>query len=268
MSAKATAKVWEHSKARGNEKLLLLCYADYAHDDGTGSYPSAKTLADKTGLDERSILNVRKRLVEAGEIRIRTERSEYGTPIIDIVYGDGSNAAVIRTIHEQGRKNIPPPEKSSPNSVVVSIQESPEEDSGEETTTRLGENFSPPSNSFPASTELLALWEGYGVVGEWLHPIAAIIDARPDGYTEVGDLLDYFDAWNHHAETDRKLGPAWLASQFKSLAQMSPNTPRAFRWMDHAPAPSAKGEAWRSYTAETDPASLAYQLLKGTTDAT
>jgi hypothetical protein len=248
MSAKATAKVWEHSRSKGNEKLLLLAYADYAKDDGTGACPSAKTLAAKTGLDERSILNIRSRVIANGELHMRTERSEYGTPICDIAYGDGSNAAVIRTLHGEGGKNLPPPEKSSPDSVVVSSPEMTPEDSPEETTTRSGENFSSPRNIFP----LLARWSLFGLDGEWLHGIAAAILDRPNHEEELADLERYYQTWNQYAAPEKTLGPAWLASQYKALAQMSPNTDREFHWMDHAPTPSGRGEAWRSYTAETE----------------
>lgn len=103
MSAKATAKVWEHSKAKGSEKLLLLCYADYADDNGLGACPSMPTLCQKTGLTRQGLTDVRRRLVEAGEIYIRDELSDYGTPTVDIAYGDGSNQAYIEVIHETGK---------------------------------------------------------------------------------------------------------------------------------------------------------------------
>lgn len=110
---------------------------------------------------------------------------------------------------------------------------------------------------------MLAVWESYGLSGEWLHDLADRLDRRPNVDEEVNDILDYVDKWNHYATANRKLGPGWIAAQFKALATSSPTTERRFRWMDHAPAPSAKGEAWRSYTQTADPNSLAYQLLQG-----
>lgn len=143
MSAKATSHAWDDPRPTGNEKLLLLCYADYAHDDGTYSCPSAKTLADKTGLDERTIRRVRTRLVDIGCIRIRAELSEYSTPIIDMVYSDGSNQRVIASLYDFGGSQIAPPGKLPPHLVVVSSNDSAIQDL-EETTTESDGKLPPP----------------------------------------------------------------------------------------------------------------------------
>lgn len=115
MSAKATAKVWEYSKAKGSEKLLLLCYADHANDDGLGAYPSMPTLMTKTGLTRQGLTDVRRRLVESGEICIRPDLSEFGTPIIDIVYSDNSNQAIIAAIHGEDVKDLPTAQEFYPD---------------------------------------------------------------------------------------------------------------------------------------------------------
>lgn len=111
----------------------------------------------------------------------------------------------------------------------------------------------PPYDEDPDRTQTLAVWQSYGLQGEWLTDLADRISHRPSADEEVNDILDYVDRWNHYATKERKLGPGWIAAQFKALAAMSPNTDRRFRWMDHAPAASAKGEAWRAYTNDTDP---------------
>lgn len=51
--------------------LTLLAIADYCHPDGTGAYPSIATLAQKTGLTERSVQRIVHQLRDAGVITIK-----------------------------------------------------------------------------------------------------------------------------------------------------------------------------------------------------
>jgi hypothetical protein len=70
MSAAATGKVWERSKARGTELLVLLAVADYAHDDGRDAWPTIETLATKSRLSVRAVWDILRRLQVAGELEV------------------------------------------------------------------------------------------------------------------------------------------------------------------------------------------------------
>lgn len=267
MSAKATAKVWEFSRAKGSELLVMLCYADYAHDDGTGACPSLKTLMAKTRLTRNGVREVRDRLVAKGEIYIRPEPSRYDTEQIDILYGDGSNQAVIQGIHGPCQtltisvKVLPKSSKFAPDSSVVVSSESLSESESDNTTTEIGVKdlqnrqsltSAPTSTVEPTEVDaLLAEWEACGVAGEYLHPIAERILARPNCQEELDDLLDYWRLWNQRVP-DRPLGPAWLASELRRLSTLSQNTERQHHWCDYLPPEPARPEYWQPYAGPVD----------------
>ena len=70
MSWQATTAVTRHSQAKGSEQLLLLCIANYAGADGTGAYPSNKTLCEDSKLSERAVRYIIRRLQELGELTV------------------------------------------------------------------------------------------------------------------------------------------------------------------------------------------------------
>jgi hypothetical protein len=70
MSVAAISKVWERSRAKGSELLVLLAIADYADDDGRDAWPSVQKLADKSRMTERGVREVLKRLVADDELAI------------------------------------------------------------------------------------------------------------------------------------------------------------------------------------------------------
>lgn len=53
MSIRAWSLVWERTRAKGSNLLMLLAIADYAKDDGRWAWPSARTLSWKTRLTGR-----------------------------------------------------------------------------------------------------------------------------------------------------------------------------------------------------------------------
>lgn len=71
MSVKVQTWVWDHSKSSGNDRLVLLKIADEADHDGTNTFPSMKTLARTTRVNERTIMRSVKRLEEMGELLVR-----------------------------------------------------------------------------------------------------------------------------------------------------------------------------------------------------
>lgn len=98
MSIKVMTWVWDHSPVAGTELLLLLAIADQANDDGRDAWPSTRTLARRTRLDERTVRRVLKRLADSGqlvvhsgggrrsnhyEIPMSSKRDELSTPRAD-----------------------------------------------------------------------------------------------------------------------------------------------------------------------------------------
>lgn len=70
MSMEAMTWVWKNSKQKGSALLALLAIADFARDDGTNSWPSIRTLAEKTRMSERSVQLIIKQLSVQGEITV------------------------------------------------------------------------------------------------------------------------------------------------------------------------------------------------------
>lgn len=68
MSIRAWSLVWERSRAKGGNLLMLLSIADYAKDDGRWAWPSARTLTWKTRLSSRAGELILMKLVRDGEI--------------------------------------------------------------------------------------------------------------------------------------------------------------------------------------------------------
>lgn len=85
--------VWEHSRSKSTDRLVLLAIADCASDDGGNAYPSIATLMRKTGLSERAVHNALSRLAgqDCGELKIHRNAGPKGcnryrvimTPAVD-----------------------------------------------------------------------------------------------------------------------------------------------------------------------------------------
>lgn len=72
MSIELMTEVWKHSKASGNELLLLLAIADFANDRRE-AWPSVRTLSQRIRADERTVKRMIKRLMELDELRVEYE---------------------------------------------------------------------------------------------------------------------------------------------------------------------------------------------------
>jgi len=70
VSVRVMSWVWEHSRARPTQRLVLLAIADHANDRGVEAYPSMVTLMAKTGLSERGIRKATTELVALGELAV------------------------------------------------------------------------------------------------------------------------------------------------------------------------------------------------------
>jgi helix-turn-helix protein len=87
LSVWTTARVWKDSRHGGSALLVLLAIADYAHEDGSGAFPSLKTLAKKTRLSVRQVRRViNETLVPSGELTV-IERTGT-TNLMTVVVGE------------------------------------------------------------------------------------------------------------------------------------------------------------------------------------
>ncbi len=68
--------VWDNVELKGNNKLVMLCLADFANDEGY-CYPSIETIARKSGIAESTTKGVIKRLAEGGFLS-KKQRSKLG----------------------------------------------------------------------------------------------------------------------------------------------------------------------------------------------
>lgn len=73
MSIKLMNDVLECKTDTPAEKLLLLVVANYADDEGGNIFPSKRTLAAKTGLDERTVQRIVAKLVDASVLVVVQE---------------------------------------------------------------------------------------------------------------------------------------------------------------------------------------------------
>lgn len=55
MSVRLMERVWSQSRVRPLARLLLLAFADHAHDDGAGARPGYQRLAARTGISLREV---------------------------------------------------------------------------------------------------------------------------------------------------------------------------------------------------------------------
>ena len=90
LSFQAISWVIEHSKHGLGDLVVLLMIASHAHSDGTGAFPSTKTLARESRLTKRQVYRCLLRLEKSGELQIqrRTRRTSlYSLPGVKLSLG-------------------------------------------------------------------------------------------------------------------------------------------------------------------------------------
>ena len=70
MSVQAMAWVLEHSKATGNDRLVLLAIANHASKEGTEAWPSVPLIAREARVSQRTVTRALKRLAALGELEV------------------------------------------------------------------------------------------------------------------------------------------------------------------------------------------------------
>mgnify|MGYP000234527247 CR=1 FL=1 len=77
------SQVWERQDLGPYERLVMLCLADHADDEGV-CYPSVARLVDRTGMGERGVQRVLRRLADDGHVAIEPNAGRKGTNVYRI----------------------------------------------------------------------------------------------------------------------------------------------------------------------------------------
>ena len=138
MSVKVMSWVWDHSRAKGAQRLVLLAVADHANDDGLDAFPSLARLARKTGMTERGVHKAIGALVALGELQVtagggRGRSNRYRVLMVDRPQTPNVVPALVgnpepetmnevpgTTFHEPHSRNTAP-RKPEPRSTELSL---------------------------------------------------------------------------------------------------------------------------------------------------
>lgn len=96
MSVKVTSWVWDHSRTKKNDKLLMLAIADNANEDGTHAWPSNTELQRKTGLSQRGVRMAIAECVRVGELHVEYNAGPGGTNRYTVIMTGGTPAKPAR----------------------------------------------------------------------------------------------------------------------------------------------------------------------------
>lgn len=123
MSVKVMTWVWEHSRSKKTERLVLLAIADCASDDGANAYPSMAELMRKTGLSERGVQGCIAKLVALKELKVQRNAGPGGcnryqvimtTPAESAPPARAAGGQKVRGVHKVRGQKVHPPAESAP----------------------------------------------------------------------------------------------------------------------------------------------------------
>ena len=200
MSVQATSWVWEHSKAKGSDRLVLLAIADAANREGAQSFQSAPSIARMTGLSVRTVWRSIDALVEMGEIAKEGRQGEYQTtvyslPAVSSCHGD--NLARRDTGGISAVPNMPtavPPIGTQPH---IPQKDNPKG-------SRLTDTFVP--------TELMLAWARKNTPG---------VDVK----LETAQFVDHHIAKGSVMKDWSRAWQTWMRNQYKWNAPKQPVLP-------------------------------------------
>lgn len=123
--------VLHHSEARLGDRLVLLVLADKANDDGTGAWPSVRTIAREARMSVRAVQYSLRRLELAGAI-VATGSSGHGTTVYAVLTAPPANSAPVQSTTEIVSDFAPEPSvKPSCTSLSPNEAEQRQSESGE-----------------------------------------------------------------------------------------------------------------------------------------
>lgn len=95
MSVHVSSFVWKHSETRLGDRLVLLCLADKADENGRNVFPSVRTIARETRLSERAVQLALKNLRDSGRITRAGKHVEWKTTMYEIRMDAEAEAGVV-----------------------------------------------------------------------------------------------------------------------------------------------------------------------------
>jgi len=119
MSIKVMTRVWEESKHKGSELLLLLAIADNARDDGH-AWPGLSVLSGKTRLSRQTLSKKLENLVESGELYIHAQKGFVHHYAVLVGLSPEEKAAVIDKIEK--RRGAPTEYKTGGSKDGVTVE--------------------------------------------------------------------------------------------------------------------------------------------------
>lgn len=125
MSVRTMARVWEQSRHKGSDLLMLLAIADFADDDGY-AYPSVPKLAEKCRMSPRNANLVLSVLRESGELDVRQNEGPKGTNLYRVTLKDSSplkNSSPLKRASSPPEESFPIPLKPASDEPSVNHQE-------------------------------------------------------------------------------------------------------------------------------------------------
>lgn len=87
MSVQTMAKVFEQSKSKLGDRLVLLAIANHTHEADNASFPSIGTIAREAGLSPRQVQRCIPRLIKLGELSFSGHLSRHGTRVYQVTLG-------------------------------------------------------------------------------------------------------------------------------------------------------------------------------------
>lgn len=91
MSVQAMSWVFENSKHKGNAFVVLLVIANSAKEDGTGAWPSVKTIGKRARVSDRTVQRLLPFLARSGELEIELGAGPAGTNLYSLPKVGGDN---------------------------------------------------------------------------------------------------------------------------------------------------------------------------------
>lgn len=236
MSDKIVELVRQQSNATRTAKFVLLIYAFYAHDDGSGACPSVGRVAEEIGITPSAVYQHLKELEALGEIRYDGKSPIYRTPSYTVLPQISQIALpasqfVKQALIESVCLSVP---ESSPNGVKENNRQTDYSEAS------LKDCEAGLKDDEPADVQSLVndLAE-YAVTGSHIVGWVRLIVQRSNWQAEVANILAYWEA-------NDNLGERWIAARLKQLAYLSHNTPyRSLRVVRGRDAPEDEFEAIR-----------------------
>jgi helix-turn-helix protein len=169
VAVKVLGWVWDHSRAEGAARLVLLAIADCTNASGNDAWPSMTELCRKTLLSERGVQKAIRRLEEMGELKVTNNAGRGRTNRYQVVM---ETPHPVRGLEAENPEPRSPrtefaPEQSSPKTPNV-VRETPNHvhPEPEEPTTRTVTTTAPPVTPPRASDRGTRLPDGFAVTPE------------------------------------------------------------------------------------------------------